>query len=80
MTNTKVTGRPHTVAVGKGGLTDSVWQEMKVQLKRHKIIRVQLNKDIAGGSKKNEMKRLLAEKLNAKIVHAVGFVVILEKK
>ncbi len=53
---------------------------MKNQLKRHKLIRVQLNRELAGGSKKNDMKRLLAEKLNAKIVHAVGFVVVLEKR
>jgi RNA-binding protein YhbY len=80
MTNTRVTSRPHTVPVGKEGLTDSVLVEMKNQLKRHKLIRVQLNRELAGGSKKNDMKRLLAEKLNAKIVHAVGFVVVLEKR
>ena len=80
MTNTKVLARPHTITVGKEGVTDAINDEMKRQIKKHHVIRVQLNAAVAGGKQKVVMKKMLAEKLHAKVLHAVGFVVILEKR
>ena len=79
MTNLKVKARPHTVTVGKDGLNEALFAEMRIQLKRHGIIRVQLNREVAQGRAKVEVKKMLAEKLKAKVKHAVGFVVVLEK-
>ena len=80
MTNTALLRKPHTIRVGKEGLTDSAIEEMRTQLKRHITIRVQLPRELAQGKAKHDLKVMLAERLNATVKQAVGFVVVLEKR
>lgn len=68
------------VKVGKEGLTDAVVQETDRQLDKHGGIKVQFTRELAAGKAKNLLKRELAERLHAKVVHAAGFVVVLERK
>ena len=75
---TQVSGKIYTIRVGKDGLDESALAEMRTQLNRHGTIKVQLNRELAKGSAKNEMKLLLARELNARVLHAVGFVVVLQ--
>ncbi len=68
-TNT-VIGPVPTITIGK----------LKRQMAKHKTIRLQLNRDIAGGKKKVELKRTLAAMLGARVQKAVGFVIVLTRE
>lgn len=67
-----------TVRIGKAGITDSVVDDVKNQLKKRKTIKVKFLPTAFNGNKKALAKEL-AQKVNAKIVHQVGFVVVLER-
>jgi RNA-binding protein YhbY len=75
-----LTGPVPTITIGKAGLTDDVIKELKRQIAKHKTIRIQLNRDIAGGKSKVEQKRALAAMLGARVQKAVGFVLVLTKE
>lgn len=68
------------VSAGKEGLSEAFFEELRTQLKRHGIVKVQLTRDIAGGSAKRTVKEVLALATEAKVIRAVGFTVVLEKK
>ena len=67
--------------VGKQGLTPAVIAELTSQLKKHKLIKVKVLKGFfeAESLNKKEAFRILAEKTGSKIVHAIGFTVVLHK-
>jgi RNA-binding protein len=68
------------INIGKGGLTDSVIEEIKVQLKRKKLIKVKFLKSALIKKDKKELAQELVDKTNAQLIHKVGFVVILYKE
>ncbi len=67
-----------TVRIGKAGITDTVVDDVKKQLKKKKIIKVKFLPAAVTDNKKALAKEL-AQKVNAKIIHQVGFVVVLER-
>jgi len=67
------------VRIGKNGLTDTALAEIKLQLNKRKLIKV---KFLSGAFEKKTKKATfdeLLEKTRAKLVHKVGFVVVLQK-
>ena len=68
------------INVGKAGLTDSVIEEIKVQLKKRKLIKIKFLKSALKDKDKKELAQELVEKTNAQLIHKVGFVVVLYKK
>jgi len=68
------------VSAGKAGLTEEFFEELRTQLKRHGIVKVQLTADIAKGKAKRTIKEALALATESKVIRAVGFTVVLEKK
>lgn len=67
-----------TLRVGKAGITDNTVKQAKEQLKKMKIIKVKFLPTAIKENKK-ELAKELATRARAKIVHAVGFVVVLER-
>lgn len=65
------------VRIGKGGLTDSVTQEIKKQLQRKKLIKIKLLKTVEDRKK---LAKELADKTEAELIEVVGFVVVLYKR
>ena len=65
--------------IGKSGLTDSVIEEIKAQLKKKKLIKIKLLKSVLAESDKKNVIDELLEKTNAILVSKVGFVVTLHK-
>ncbi|MBW2966279.1 YhbY family RNA-binding protein [Candidatus Woesearchaeota archaeon] len=66
--------------VGKSGLTDNVIKEIKTLLKKKKLIKVKFLKGIIKEKGRKELVKELAEKTDSRIIHQVGFVVVLYKK
>jgi RNA-binding protein len=66
-----------TVHVGKEGLTEGIVQEVKVQLKRSKLIKVRVLP--AADQDKDEVAAELATRTGAKVVETRGFTVLLSE-
>ena len=67
-----------TVHVGKDGITDTLVDEVKLQLKTRKVVKVKLLP--SAGEEKKELAYELAEKANATMVDVRGSVVTLCEK
>ncbi len=67
---------PITINVGKTGLSDTILEEIKRQLERHETLRV---KFLPSCENRKELVASLAERIGAKKVRKVGFVVVLER-
>ncbi len=65
--------------IGKDGLTDNVIKQAMTLLKKHKVIKARFFASAIDGNKK-ALSEQLANKTNSKIVHRVGFVVVLSRK
>lgn len=71
---------PVLVRIGKLGITDTVLDEIKKQVRKRKIIKVKFLPGHAVGKDKRQFANELAEKTGTEIVHQVGFVVVLQRK
>ncbi|MBI4144693.1 YhbY family RNA-binding protein [Candidatus Woesearchaeota archaeon] len=67
-----------TINIGKSGLTDSMIEEIKRQLQRHKTVRVKLLPAV--GEERHAIVDSLAAKVGARVQSKVGFVVVLEER
>ena len=67
---------PITINVGKTGLTDSVLEEIKRQLERHETLKV---KFLPSCDNRKKLVSTLADRIGAKKLRKVGFVVVLEQ-
>jgi RNA-binding protein len=68
------------INIGKAGLTDNVIEEIKVQLKKRKLIKVKFLKSALKDKDKKQLAQELVDKTDAQLIHKVGFVVVLNKK
>lgn len=68
------------VRIGKSGLTETVVSEMKKQLEKNRIIKIKMLKSFVGRNDKKDAAKQIAEKTNSRLVHTVGFVVVIAKK
>jgi RNA-binding protein len=69
-----------SVWIGKSGITRSVVEEIKRQLKRKDVVKVKLLKPFVKAEGKKEAAEKLAKMTNSRVVQKVGFVVVLSKK
>ncbi len=65
--------------IGKNGLTPSVIEEIILQLKQKRLIKIKLLKAFLEGKDKKALAQDIANKTNAVLVQQVGFVVVLYK-
>ena len=71
---------PVLVRIGKLGITATVLDEIKKQIRKRKIIKVKFLPGHAAGKDKRQFAKELAEKTNTELVHQVGFVAVLQRK
>ena len=66
------------VRIGKAGITDNVVKQVMTLLKKRKVIKV---KFLASAIQENKRARVneLAERAHARVIHKVGFIVVLER-
>jgi len=67
-----------TLKIGKGGITENVVKQVKTQLYKKRVIKVRFLASTIKNNKKELVKELV-EKTNAKVIHRVGFIVVLER-
>lgn len=74
-------GRPH-VHIGKSGLSEGVLNEIDRQLEENEVIKVRFLRSalLIEGCDRDVFIKLLAEKLNAKILDVRGLTVILYRR
>lgn len=65
--------------VGKSGLTQSVIEETKKQLRKRGLVKVKLLKSALETGNRKELSKELAEKTDSVLVDQVGFVAVLYK-
>lgn len=66
------------VIIGKSGITPAILAKIKEQLKKRRIIKIKFLRSAITG-KKEELFAKLAKDVNARLIHHVGFVVVLER-
>ncbi len=67
-----------TVRIGKNGLTESVVEEIRAQLKKRKVIKIKFLKNTDRSDMKDKAEEL-AEMVGAEVVDVRGFTVVLMK-
>jgi len=67
-----------SVRIGKAGLTDTVLAQIRSTLKKKKVIKIKFFASAVGDHKK-ELFNKLENQVPCRIVHKVGFVVIVER-
>jgi RNA-binding protein len=71
-----------TVHVGKGGLTQGVVDELDSQLRRHRLVKVRVQRGAVGEGReaKDAQARELADRLDAELVERRGHTVLLYRR
>ena len=64
------------IRVGKEGITDSLIEQIKTYIKKHKMIKVKFLKV----DNKDEKFKELAERTNTELIHQIGFTIVLKRK
>ncbi len=68
---------PVLVRIGKAGITATVIDEIKKHVKKRTVVKVKFLPAHASGKDKRAFAKELAEKTGTKLIHQVGFVVVL---
>lgn len=66
--------------IGKSGLTENVIEEIKLQLKKRKLIKVKLLKSFISSKDRKKIAGEIAQRTDSKLVQQIGFVVVLYKE
>ena len=66
--------------IGKDGITETVIEEVKRQLRQKKLIKIKMMQALAQQSDKNEIAQQLAEATESILIDRIGFVIVLANK
>ena len=69
-----------SLRIGKNGLNESVIDEIKLQLKKKKIIKIKMLKSAMEEKSKAELIKEIVERSNGELLKKVGNVIVLGKK
>ncbi len=70
-----------TINIGKRGITEEVLEEIRRQLKKHKVVKVKIlrNCPLRRNYERKEIPYIIASKVNAKVMGVRGYVFILAR-
>ncbi|MBW2980980.1 YhbY family RNA-binding protein [Candidatus Woesearchaeota archaeon] len=68
------------VRIGKNGLTEGTINEIKLQLKKKKLIKIKLLKSFVQDEDRKELARKISSLTDSEIIESVGFIIVLHKK
>jgi RNA-binding protein len=69
-----------TMNIGKEGLTETVIEEIKKQLRQKKLIKIKMLQSLAQDKDKDAVAAELVEKTDAVLIDRIGFVIVLAIK
>lgn len=68
------------VRIGKNGLTDQTVNQVKLMIKKRKLVKVKFLRAFLDTHDRKSAAKELAEKTGAEVIDQVGFVVVLYKR
>ena len=68
------------VRIGKSGLSESVLGEIKKQLESKGMIKIKMLKSFIGSADRKSLAKKIVEETKSRLVHSVGFIVVIAKK
>jgi len=68
------------IIIGKNGLTESVLNNIKSELSRHKLVKLKILKSYISENDKDAVFKDIVENTGAKVVHKIGFTITLTKR
>jgi len=68
---------PLTLQIGKAGINKGVLEEIKLQLKKRKIVKIKVMKSVS--AEKQEMIDTILSNVKCKLVKKIGNVIVLQK-
>lgn len=68
-----------TVNVGKKGLTESLINEINLQLEKRGVVKVKMLRSFRGDADRRELARMIEERVDGELVDLRGFVLTLKK-
>lgn len=74
----KITQKETDVRVGKEGLSEAVIKHIRTMLKKRKILKIKFLP--SASADKKELASKLEQALPCKIVHKIGFVIIIQRQ
>ena len=66
--------------IGKNGITEGIIEEIKMQLKKKKLIKIKFLKSAMEDIDKKALALRIAEDTNSELIDQVGFVIVLHKR
>lgn len=69
-----------TIRIGKNGLSEGQMNELALQLKKRKLVKVKLLRSFIEGKDKKQVFQEIAELTNSKLVDMIGLVGVFYKK
>lgn len=69
-----------SIRIGKSGITEGVVKEIKKQIEKKGAVKIKCLRSFVSGKDKKEIANELAEKTKSRVVHQIGFVVVLSKR
>lgn len=68
------------IIIGKNGMTDQVIKNIKLELSKHKLVKLKVLQAYISDKDKNVVFEDIASKTGAKVVHKIGFTISLTKR
>ncbi len=68
-----------TVNVGKKGLTESLINEINLQLEKRGVVKVRMLRSFRGDADRRELARMIEKRVRGELVDLRGFVLTLKK-
>jgi RNA-binding protein len=68
------------IRIGKNGITDAIVREIRVHLKKHKMVKVKFLQGALTNQTKKELVDELIVKTHTVLVHKVGFIAVIARK
>ena len=65
--------------IGKNGLSSGMVNEIVIQLKKHKMIKIKLLKSVLAGNRKENLVEEITEKTNSSLVNKIGNTITIKK-
>ena len=69
-----------TIQIGKNGITDSLIEEIKKQIKKSRLVKIKLLRGFVEANDRKKISKEIVEKTDSVLIDQVGHVIVLRKK
>jgi RNA-binding protein len=69
-----------TIQIGKNGVTESLIEEIKKQIKKSRLVKIKLLKGFVEANDRKKVSKEIADETDSVLIDQVGNVIVLRKK